>query len=64
MAAKFFVGLPLDGPDPECVNGHGAHELELLGTSANAGTLQLPRPSMDHSKPVRLTRKPDALSRA
>ena len=23
MAAKFFVGLPLDGPDPECVNGHG-----------------------------------------
>jgi mycofactocin radical SAM maturase len=64
MAAKFFTGLPLDGPDPECVNGHGAHELELLGTSANAGTLQLPRPSMDHSKPVRLTRKPDALSRA
>ena len=23
MAAKFFVGLPLDGPDPECVHGHG-----------------------------------------
>ena len=23
MAAKFFTGLPLDGPDPECVNGHG-----------------------------------------
>ena len=24
MAAKFFTGLPLDGPDPECVKGHGA----------------------------------------
>ena len=23
MAAKFFTGLPLDGPDPECVRGHG-----------------------------------------
>ncbi len=23
MAAKFFTGLPLDGPDPECVYGHG-----------------------------------------
>ena len=22
MAAKFFTGLPLDGPDPECVQGH------------------------------------------
>ena len=31
MAAKFFTGLPLDGPDPECVLGHG--ELALLGAS-------------------------------
>ena len=23
MAAKFFTGIPLDGPDPECVNGFG-----------------------------------------
>ena len=23
MASKFFTGLPLDGPDPECVYGHG-----------------------------------------
>lgn len=23
MAAKFFTGLPLDAPDPECVKGHG-----------------------------------------
>lgn len=50
MAAKFFTGLPLDGPDPECVTGYGA---ELL-----AGvTTQLPKPSMDHSKPVTFLRK-------
>jgi mycofactocin radical SAM maturase len=27
MAAKFFTGLPLDGPDPECVLGYGEREL-------------------------------------
>ncbi|MGE3619550.1 MAG: mycofactocin radical SAM maturase [Acidimicrobiia bacterium] len=27
MAAKFFTGLPLDAPDPECVHGHGAAAL-------------------------------------
>jgi len=27
MAAKFFTGLPLDGPDPECVLGHGERAL-------------------------------------
>ncbi|CPR11917.1 radical SAM domain-containing protein [Mycobacterium bohemicum DSM 44277] len=26
MAAKFFTGLPLDGPDPECVTGHGLRQ--------------------------------------
>ena len=31
MAAKFFTGLPLDGPDPECVLGHGESLLDLLG---------------------------------
>ena len=31
MAAKFFTGLPLDGPDPECVLGHGEALLDLLG---------------------------------
>ena len=45
MAAKFFTGLPLDGPDPECVGGEG--ELALAGVAA--GTT--PRPMMDHSKP-------------
>jgi len=43
MAAKFFTGLPLDGPDPECVKGHGE-----LGLAAVApGTA--PKPSLDHS---------------
>jgi mycofactocin radical SAM maturase len=30
MAAKFFTGLPLDGPDPECVLGHGERELATV----------------------------------
>jgi mycofactocin radical SAM maturase len=45
MAAKFFTGLPLDGPDPECVHGHG----ELALTSASS----VPRAATDHSRPVR-----------
>jgi mycofactocin radical SAM maturase len=49
MAAKFFTGLPLDGPDPECVHGHG--ELALLGASSS-----VPR-GPDHSVPVRLVSK-------
>lgn len=56
MAAKFFTGLPLDGPDPECVNGHG----EALLTAA--AHTPAPKPGMDHSQPVRVslgaTRKP------
>jgi mycofactocin biosynthetic radical S-adenosylmethionine protein MftC len=43
MAAKFFTGLPLDGPDPECVKGSGEAALAALGPSA------VPRPSGDHS---------------
>ena len=31
MAAKFFTGLPLDGPDPECVLGHGERLLAARG---------------------------------
>ena len=46
MAAKFFTGLPLDGPDPECVLGHGE-------TALKAQPVQLlRRPSGDHSKPI------------
>jgi len=42
MAAKFFTGLPLDGPDPECVQGYGE--------TALAGNRTIPTPSQDHSK--------------
>jgi mycofactocin radical SAM maturase len=51
MAAKFFTGLPLDGPDPECVKGYG--EANLLGVSAGAA----PSPGPGHSVPIRLTRR-------
>lgn len=43
MAAKFFTGIPLDGPDPECVTGHG--EAALATPVA-----LVPRPSPDHSR--------------
>ena len=43
MAAKFFTGLPLDGPDPECVKGHGEAGLAAVAPGA------APRPSLDHS---------------
>jgi hypothetical protein len=43
MAAKFFTGLPLDGPDPECVKGHGERALAAAPAAA------VPRPSPDHS---------------
>ncbi len=45
MAAKFFTGLPLDGPDPECVLGHGE---ELLAARDEATAI--PAPSVDHSR--------------
>jgi mycofactocin biosynthetic radical S-adenosylmethionine protein MftC len=44
MAAKFFTGLPLDGPDPECVLGHGERSRGRRGEAAP------PRPSIDHSR--------------
>jgi mycofactocin radical SAM maturase len=43
MAAKFFTGLPTDGPDPECVRGFGESALA-------AGVAALPKPSKDHSR--------------
>ncbi len=57
MAAKFFTGLPLNGPDPECVKGHGASA--LAGTDGAAA----PRPSGDHSHrsrpvPVSISARP------
>jgi mycofactocin radical SAM maturase len=43
MAAKFFTGLPLDGPDPECVKGFGELALSKVAPGAS------PRPAVDHS---------------
>jgi mycofactocin biosynthetic radical S-adenosylmethionine protein MftC len=52
MAAKFFTGLPLDGPDPECVTGGGEAALAELAATPVAVSLK-PRPAMDHTKPAR-----------
>ena len=46
MAAKFFTGLPLDGPDPECVQGYGE--------AALARDRDVPKPSVDHSRSLPL----------
>jgi len=62
MAAKFFTGLPLDGPDPECVRGHG----EALLADRPEDRAGMPKPSADHSReaarrpvPIRIGRRPD-----
>ena len=62
MAAKFFTGLPLDGPDPECVKGHGERALAAVGGAP------VPRPFGNHSHrsrpsepvPVSIGRRPAA----
>jgi mycofactocin radical SAM maturase len=51
MAAKFFTGLPLDGPDPECVLGHGEAALAARGEDGP------PRSPVDHSR-LRPSRAP------
>lgn len=48
MAAKFFTGLPLDGPDPECVKGYGEQALAAVDRGS------APRPALDHSHRTRL----------
>lgn len=62
MAAKFFVGLPLDAPDPECVLGHG--ETALAQVAARA----VPPVNIGHSKPgwtpVNLAVRAPALTRS
>jgi mycofactocin radical SAM maturase len=46
MAAKFFTGLPLDGPDPECVQGYGEEALKNL----KGKEIQVPKSGIvDHS---------------
>ncbi|MGY1972982.1 mycofactocin radical SAM maturase [Nocardia gipuzkoensis] len=44
MAAKFFTGLPLDGPDPECVRGNAEAAFAAVGAGG------VPRPDKDHSR--------------
>ena len=54
MAAKFFTGIPLDGPDPDCALGHAD---EAVAAASAAGVV--PQPSQDHSRrPVSLGAKP------
>ena len=45
MAAKFFTGLPLDGPDPECVQGYGEELLKNRKQKDDG----LPKSHLDHS---------------
>ena len=54
MATKFFTGLPLDAPDPECVFGHG--ETALAELEANGGAVR-PGVSKDNSKPIGFGKK-------
>ncbi|HEX3899038.1 MAG TPA: mycofactocin radical SAM maturase [Mycobacteriales bacterium] len=55
MAAKFFTGLPLDGPDPECVKGYGEAQLATVA----AGTTPLPSPDHSRAVPITIGRRPD-----
>jgi mycofactocin radical SAM maturase len=54
MAAKFFTGLPMDGPDPECVQGYGE--------SALAGDRTVPAASQDHSRTTPARNQPVMLT--
>ncbi len=60
MATKFFTGLPLDGPDPECVNGHG--EVALIQATRRGASR--PEVGPGHSKPVQvaLGSKPEVVA--
>ena len=53
MAAKFFTGLPLDGPDPECVKGHADTALTRHRV--------VPLTSQDHSRRTGVRRQPVSL---
>jgi len=51
MAAKFFTGLPLDGPDPECVFGHGEEALAALSPGVRIPVLGHSKVDV-HGKPI------------
>ena len=59
MAAKFFVGLPLDGPDPECVRPRGGRDARCLCRTAPAddGPLQAGPRRSPAQVPVTLGRR-------
>ena len=57
MAAKFFTGLPLDGPDPECVKGHGEAAL-LAGSGAGSRPSAGPGHTRRGPVPVSIGRRP------
>jgi len=46
MASKFFTGLALDGPDPECVHGYGEAALQ----ARRLDPVLVPHPGPGHSK--------------
>ena len=54
---QVLTGLPLGGPDPECVRGYGEAALALI----QPGDARTPRPAADHSHrpvPVTIGRRP------
>ena len=56
MAAKFFTGLPLDGPDPECVEGTASRRWPATAKAAAPG-----RPFSGKADPAdRCPREPPA----
>lgn len=55
MASKFFVGLELTDPDPECVKGHGEGLVAaVMPGSVPASTVDHSRPGVPVPSPVRL----------
>lgn len=51
MASKFFVGLELTDPDPECVLGHAEPLLAAIEARSASGVHQVPTSTVDHSRP-------------
>jgi [mycofactocin precursor peptide]-tyrosine decarboxylase / 3-amino-5-[(4-hydroxyphenyl)methyl]-4,4-dimethylpyrrolidin-2-one synthase len=62
MAAKFFTGLPLAGPDPECVHGHGQQALAAATAPpmppAGHSHRRAPAPPGRAPVPVTIARRP------
>ncbi|MEZ5349366.1 MAG: mycofactocin radical SAM maturase [Microthrixaceae bacterium] len=60
MASKFFVGLDVTDPDPECV--HGAADEKLAALAAGGGA-PVPHSAADHSRPGATAAVPVTLRR-